>query len=81
MNSSNEISPIKVTCAYTCANPDCGKEYEKRMFHCYNLDCCSMKCLNIAIKPHRDAQAKKEADERANRDRGGHIDYGGGDCH
>jgi hypothetical protein len=48
------------TFKFTCQN--CKKGYDKKMFHCLGIDCCSSKCLDIALAPIL-AQQEKEKEE------------------
>lgn len=52
---------------FKCAS--CNKEYEKKMFHCYEWDFCSSKCMHKKVLPRREEEArkKKEIEEKQNR--------------
>ncbi|VBB18636.1 hypothetical protein YASMINEVIRUS_1138 [Yasminevirus sp. GU-2018] len=81
--SSNAVpvpAPVQkqVVHRFTCANSACGKGYDKKAFHCYNLDCCSSKCLAIAIEPIRAEERRKEEEQRSKGRGFDHVDYGGG---
>lgn len=77
--SANKNS-VATVLNYICANPECNKQYVKREFHCYDVDCCSMKCLTSVIKPRREKEAMEAAEKRAREKTINHFDCGGGRC-